>query len=138
MNPLSIEDWLKRVEDKKAAAGLLIGDKRHARECWLACGAAAEFLAKAYIMKVKGLNGWPDRAGNEDLYDHRIRNLLKIAGLDFRSLTIVEQASFAKAMNYRREHDYEVTKFPWKEAKEMYAAVFGPDGVEQWLRKKIR
>lgn len=135
--PVGATDWLRRADDKKQAAASLLPTAPLAREVWELCGKGAEFALKALIMRYERLNEWPERSSRPELHTHGIRQLIVMAGVDLASLTPKQAASFLKACEWRREHDYEVHAFPHRDAKDMFEATFGPDGVLEWVRLKI-
>jgi site-specific recombinase len=99
------------------------------------CGEAAEFLLKAFVMRTRRLNSWPER--DPELHTHDIRKLIVICGISSRRLTPAQVAAFAKAMEWNRFHDYNPSVFPQKDAKDIFEAVFGKEGVSQWIRSNI-
>lgn len=135
-NPLSIGDWLRLAAEKERAAKMLLSDPTVSRQAWMLAGEAAEFLIKAYIMRKDGLNGWPDRELRPDLYVHSLRKLVLVAAIDATALSVKEQVAFAKAMEWRREHDYVAGDFPHKAARDMFEAIFGDPGLASWVRSR--
>lgn len=132
------EDGLwRRVEDKREVAFAMRGKPRHCREAWMASGFAVEFALKAYIMRVRRLNAWPDRSENPDLYVHNLRRLVAHAGLVLSELPLEMQMPFRVVLDWERNHDYNARYMAPEVANDIVEAAFGDGGVIAWLRRQL-
>ena len=132
--PLSAEDWLARVEDKRAVALALQHDRHHCREAWLAAGSAVEFALKARIMRRERWNGWPSRDSRPDLHTHDLRILMRAAGIARTEIPAHLRAKWAVVLSWDHLNEYVAGRMPRKVARDMVQAAFGPAGVIEWLR----
>lgn len=88
-------------------------------------------------MRRERLNEWPGRDSRRDLHVHEARRLILVAMIQVEDLPAEVAASFSKVCEWRREHDYEAHMFPHREAKEMYEAAFGVNGVVTWVEARV-
>lgn len=130
--PLTLDGFRRLIEGKRQIALSMIDDADFRREAWVACGFAAECALKARILQLRGYNCWPVlQAGG--LHTHSIRRLIELAEIDLRSLPRELQVSFRVTMDWSRGHDYNPSVPPEPVVRDMYEAVFGGNGVVQWL-----
>jgi len=129
------DDFWRLSEEKKAVALSFVGDRRNCRQAWEATGFAVECALKAYIMRARGLNVWPDDR-KSPLWTHDLRSLLDQSGLSIKEESEGLLASWMTVLTWRREHAYSGGRFPRKIAAEMVKAAFGTEGVVQWLKSQ--
>lgn len=132
---LSVEGWRRRVDEKRAVAEAFVDDRKVCREAWMASGAAVEFALKARIMSKERMNRWPDRTDAPELYTHDIKALVERADIPTRELPPLVRSSFRTVIGWNRYRDYEATRMPREEARSMYQAAFGEEGVVEWLKR---
>jgi hypothetical protein len=130
----SSDEWLELCRRYRGDA-LALRDILRPDGAWMNAGFAVECCLKAAIMKKEGLNRWPDRFDDPDLWTHDLRVLFKRLGID--QLTFDPKNPIAPTLktvlDWRREHGYSVGKVPLKFAKDICEAAFGSNGVVEWL-----
>lgn len=130
---LTADGFMQRVANKRAVAEAMVESRGHCREAWLAAGFAAEFALKAMIMRQEGFNAWPSAAHRPDLHVHTLRSLCEKAGIDLKALKGATRVAFRVALDWNRAHDYSVKPMSRQSARAMVEAIFGPEGVIQWI-----
>jgi hypothetical protein len=83
---LTAEGFLRRAASKRAVATLMVGDRAHCVEAFVAAGFAVEFTLKALIMKQRRLNAWPSASEARDLHIHDLHRLFQEAGIDLNAV----------------------------------------------------
>jgi hypothetical protein len=98
-------------------------------------GFAVECCLKAAIMKKEGLNRWPDREHDPELWTHDLRILFRRLGVDPYSFDTRNPVAPALKMclEWRREHGYSIGKVPQELARDICEAAFESNGVIEWL-----
>jgi hypothetical protein len=119
---------------KRKVAHALVNDRRHCREAWNAAGAAVEFELKALIIRQRRWNAWPSRESHPELYTHDLRTLFVETGIQPASIPPSMRGALKVAFDWDRSHDYTSGRMPRIVARHMVEAVFGEEGVCEWLR----
>lgn len=128
------EEWWRRIEGKRLVALHMKEDRRNAVEAWDACGTSVEFALKAVILKRERWNRWPDKADRPDLYTHDLRRVMALAKIGPIDVPRSLKFEVSTALSWKRESAYRGSVLPRRQAREMYEAVFGPNGVIEWLK----
>ena len=131
---ITVDFWGRRVEEKRAAAKAMLDNRRAFMEAWHRSGEAAEYALKGYIHR-RNFNGdWPTRAQRPDLHTHDLRTLFDLTGLDRTAMPPNTRAALMTVFGWDRDHAYTLDRLARSEARAMYEAVFGPEGLLEWLR----
>jgi hypothetical protein len=131
--PLTVEDWLRRIESKRAVALAFKDSREHCREAWLAAGAAVEFALKARIMRREWLSGWPVRDVRPELHTHDLHAFGRFAGIDRAPVPPHLRHRWATVLAWDHGHEYRASPMPRKVARQMVESAFGDQGVIAWL-----
>jgi len=134
---LTIDGFLRLARSKRVVALKMVEDRDCCAEAWKASGFAVELLLKAVIMKRQGFNQWPSREHRPDLHQHNLRQLCRLAEIDLATLPGPLRLAFRMALDWNREHDYVSKRMRRKVARSMVDAVFGEQGVAQWLERLL-
>lgn len=136
-DPQSVDEWLALARQHEDAARILASDRGACGQALFHCGLGVECAIKAYIMHVERLNRWPDRSTRDELYDHDIRRLARIAGITFKA-TAREAPSWHVMTQWDRNQAYNPKRTPRKVARAYVDAAFGSEGVATWIRRSLR
>lgn len=127
------DDFLKRVEGKRAVASAMVENREHCQEAWHASGMAVEFALKALIMRRERLNCWPGADTHPHLHIHNLRKLFVLAGIDVKLVDKSMRAKLRVVLDWERHHEYPTPQMARKLAREMVNCTFGEEGVVEWL-----
>lgn len=128
------EEWWHLVDGKREVAFHFKDNRDHAVEAWNACGSGAEFALKAVILKRERFNRWPESSERPDLYTHNLRRLMGLAQITPADIPGPIRPAFKTVLSWDVEHRYKSDRMPRRQARQMYEATFGEQGVLKWLK----
>lgn len=101
-------------------------------------GMSIECALKAAIMKVEGLNKWPEKGDPGNYWTHELPALRKKLGWKLEPTDAVAPA-WAVVVTWTRSADYTYNPkpMPKKVAESYIEAGFGPNGVLKWIQSKL-
>lgn len=111
----------------------MLDHRRAYIETWHRSGEAAEYALKGYIHR-KQYNAWPSQAERKELYTHDLRALFDMTGLDRTAMPPNTRAALMTVFGWDRDHAYTLDRLARSEARAMFEAVFGPEGLVEWLK----
>ena len=118
----------------RGTAVALLSDRKAGLELWNKTGEAVEYALKAYIQKHASLDRWPSKKDRPDLHTHDLRKLCEVAGISLEGQPSSIRAAFKTVFEWDRSHAYTSSKVPRAEARAIFDAAFGPEGVIEWLK----
>ena len=74
------DDWEALARDELESSRIMLASRKW-KQAYHHAGIAAECALKCKIMRVHGMNRWPERRERRDVYTHDIEELTEIAGL---------------------------------------------------------
>ena len=131
---LTADDLSQLAESKRAVATAMVDDRRFCAEAWKAAGFAVELELKALIIRRRRWNAWPSKQSHPELHTHDLKRLFEETGVSRSSVPPDLRGSLKVAFDWDREHDYKPGRMPRSVARQMVEAVFGKEGVCEWLR----
>ncbi|AXY22834.1 hypothetical protein CD178_02078 [Komagataeibacter saccharivorans] len=75
------DQWEALARDELESAQAMLAARKW-KNAYQHAGIAVECALKCKIMRVSGMNQWPERAESRDLYTHDLEDLLAICGLE--------------------------------------------------------
>ncbi|MBR0560036.1 hypothetical protein [Neokomagataea anthophila] len=75
------DDWEALAKDERESARIMLAARKW-KQAYHHAGIAAECALKYKIMRVHGMNCWPERRERREFYTHDIESLTELAGLD--------------------------------------------------------
>ena len=137
-DPQSPAEWEGLARNELAAAETL-AKGHHWQQAFYHAGVAVEFALKGRIMRVQGLNRWPERGERKELHTHTLGELAKHADLiTTLLLEIANQTpigvAWLAAKDWSINVRYDPRPFPPRRAADMVAAV-GQRGLLEWLMR---
>ena len=132
--PDTPDEWFTLARQHEVTARAVVTSRVAAGQAMFHVGLAVECALKAYIMRKERLNGWPSRESRRDLYTHDLRQLLSASGLVIAHSDPIAPA-LSVILQWDRNQAYDPAPMPRKVARQWVESAFGPEGVNEWLRR---
>lgn len=135
----SVDEWLEMARQQQAAARHMLSGPPEARATVVFhVGSSIEFALKALIMKVEGLNRWPEKSDPGNYWTHDLTELRKKLKLKIEYTDPVAPFwQVVKQWNRSADYSYNPKPMPMTVAESYIEAAYGPNGVMEWVLSKL-